>query len=84
MFEIVTCSVLSAYFGMTTSWKRSHDHLSWCIAGHTYLRAHVGGARRERGARKERGSGKNTYGVNDRFSGVCAGMLAEPIRLQTE
>ena len=28
------------------------------LAGHTYLRAHVGGAR------KERGSGKNTYGVN--------------------
>ena len=28
------------------------------LAGHTYLRAHFGGAR------KERGSGKNTYGVN--------------------
>ena len=28
------------------------------LAGHTYLRAHVGGAR------KEGGSGKNTYGVN--------------------
>ena len=38
------------------------------LAGHTYLRAHVGGE-----------------GVKmDMFLGVCAGMLAEPIRLQTE